>query len=684
MPNRYWVGGTANWDGTAGTKWAETSGGPGGLSVPTTADDVFFDSNSTGTVTIAVGNTGAKSINCTGFTGTITGTNFIEVAGSVTLNVAMTYTHTGTVRFTAAATIISAGKQFSTIEINAPTSNTVALGDALNTSTRNITVSTGIFDTAGFSLTTNQISSLSASPRTINLNSSTVTLVQNGTVINFNNLGSLTFNPGTSQINATQTNPAIIVSGGGVTFYDVSFTSTSSGVRSLSGINTFNNLTFTPPFNNGVSTVSLSDRQTINGTLNCSSASISRRIFIRSNIIGISRILDINSISANNSDFRDITVTGSAEGSSPTNAGDCGGNSGINFPASKTVYRVGTNTTWAGSSSWALSSGGTGSDNNFPLVQDTAVINGDTALTGSLSFITFNIGSLDCSNRTTGITLLYNVSCIFYGNYTLGSGVTVSGNQTQVFSGRGTQILTTAGKTITFAVIIDKPTDTFELSDALNSTNFISLTRGGFDAKSYNVTCSSFISSNSNIRNLNMGSGLWTLSGTGSVWNTAVSTNFTFNKDTSNILLSNTSTSQRTFGGGSLTYNKLTIGGATGISTLLINNQSTFSEIDSIKTVAHTISIDTTSITNFGIWNVKGSPGNVVNLNSSSVGTRRTVNITNATSGIDYLSVADIGIANPDRFYVGSNSTDGGNNLNVIFTDAPSTGSTSSMFFVFF
>ena len=74
MANRYWVGGTASWDGTAGTKWALTSGGAGGQAVPTSADDVFFSALSTGTCTIDTGNTGAKSINCTGFTGTITGT----------------------------------------------------------------------------------------------------------------------------------------------------------------------------------------------------------------------------------------------------------------------------------------------------------------------------------------------------------------------------------------------------------------------------------------------------------------------------------------------------------------------------------------------------------------------------------------------------------------------------------
>jgi hypothetical protein len=80
MADRYWVGGTANWDGTAGTKWATSSGGAGGASVPSSADDVFFSVLSTGTCTIATGNTGAKSINCTGFLGTIAGTGAITVS----------------------------------------------------------------------------------------------------------------------------------------------------------------------------------------------------------------------------------------------------------------------------------------------------------------------------------------------------------------------------------------------------------------------------------------------------------------------------------------------------------------------------------------------------------------------------------------------------------------------------
>ena len=54
MATRYWVGGTGNWDTTT-THWSTTSGGSSGASVPTSADDVVFDtlSNATGyTVTL--------------------------------------------------------------------------------------------------------------------------------------------------------------------------------------------------------------------------------------------------------------------------------------------------------------------------------------------------------------------------------------------------------------------------------------------------------------------------------------------------------------------------------------------------------------------------------------------------------------------------------------------------------
>ena len=95
MALRYWVGGTANWDGTAGTKWSDTSGGAGGFSVPTSADDVFFDAASGAvTVTSTVG-VSCLSINFTGFTGTFAGSTTFHIGGNVTLGSGMTTTFTG-------------------------------------------------------------------------------------------------------------------------------------------------------------------------------------------------------------------------------------------------------------------------------------------------------------------------------------------------------------------------------------------------------------------------------------------------------------------------------------------------------------------------------------------------------------------------------------------------------------
>lgn len=679
MADRYWVGGTASWDGTAGTKWATTSGGAGGASVPTTADAVFFNSASNGqagtTVTIATGNTGAKSINCTGFTRTITGTAAIIVAGSVTLVAGMTYTYTGTMTLSGTGTLITAGKALGAVQVNG-SGITVTLGSALNMSGQTLTIVQGTFDTAGFAVTAGSLSSSNANVRTITLGASTVT-ISSAAAINFATSTNLTFNRGTSQINISSNNANI--SGGGQTFYNVSFTSGSIGTRTIDQANTFRNLELVISAS-GLTDLVLSANQTFTTRFTCDGPSPSQRGFIRSDTIGTARTLTCADVSSLNCDFRDITIAGAAAPISPTRPGDCGGNSGITFPAAKTVYRVGTLTSW-NSTAWATSSGGSAALGNFPLAQDTAVINNATTLTGTLALGTaYNIGSLDCSTRTTGITLNHNASATRYGSYTLGSGVTVSGTVLQTFSDRSTMVFTSAGKTITFPIRVDALSGTLRLSDDYTSSSTITLTRGTFDAFNYNVTCTIFDSSTSNTRTLTMGSGLWTLSGTGTVWNIATITNLTFNKDTADILLSNTTTTARTFSSGALSYNKLTIGGATGVSVTSLTGTPSFTELASTKTVAHTVRL-ATNLGTIGTWSITGTVGNVVTVDSATATIRRTFNLTNVTSGIDYLSVKDIGVNQANRFYVGVNSTDGGNNLNVIFTAPPTPGGNTGAFF---
>lgn len=74
MANRYWVGGgsSTNWNATGNTNWSATSGGANNASVPTSADDVFFDASSgSGTAVVNGASRTVASLDCTGYTGTL-------------------------------------------------------------------------------------------------------------------------------------------------------------------------------------------------------------------------------------------------------------------------------------------------------------------------------------------------------------------------------------------------------------------------------------------------------------------------------------------------------------------------------------------------------------------------------------------------------------------------------------
>lgn len=80
MADRYWVGGSSNWASTA--NWSTTSGGPSGASVPTAADNVFFDQASTYTVTV----TTATTINCFNFTASAGSPTFSMSGAAININ----------------------------------------------------------------------------------------------------------------------------------------------------------------------------------------------------------------------------------------------------------------------------------------------------------------------------------------------------------------------------------------------------------------------------------------------------------------------------------------------------------------------------------------------------------------------------------------------------------------------
>jgi hypothetical protein len=703
MANRFWVGGTGSWDGTAGTKWALTSGGAGGQAVPTSADDVFFDGASgANAVTIATGNTGAKSITCTGFTGTLTGTAAITVSGNITLVAGMTYTHTGTVTLDATATLITAGKNFSAVTVNG-SGITVTLGDAINIQTRTLTITQGTFTTANFNVTAGVLSFTGSSTRTITLGSSTVTL-SDAIPLESTTITNLTFNSNTSTINCT--NPTMTFNGAGLTFYNVNLGNTLNNQHLMNGANTFNNLTLNDRATNGTNRMSFAANQTVNGTftVNGTATLVYRRYWIRSNTPGTQRTITAAAINIFGTDFRDINAAGAASWNDSTRSkywGNAGNNSGVTFSTGRSAYwNLAGTQNWT-ATGWALTNSGSPATGNYPLIQDTATFTeAGTAGTIQLNTQGLMIGNITMadgvSNRTSAMTLEFGFADQdnVFGSITLFSNITLSGGGARAIrmSGFGnTQDITSAGAT--FPVNIntqDGYNNTVQLQDALTLSSARTLalsTQSTFNANNKNIstgfvavnnTTSTGLSYATTIKTLTMGSGTWTLSGTGTVWNIAVVPD-TFNKDSANIVLSDTSTTARTFAGGGLTYNKLTIGGATGTSTLTISGSNTFSELASTKTVAHTITFTAGTTQTVGAWTITGTAGNVVTLQSS---TTSSYTLTKTGSGVvivDYLSISRSTATPAATWYAGTNSTDGGNNSGWIF-GLPSSGNFLFMF----
>ncbi|CAB5223122.1 hypothetical protein UFOVP376_54 [uncultured Caudovirales phage] len=660
MADRYWVGGTANWDLTAGSKWALTSGGAGGQSVPTVADDVFFDAASGAvTVTVAVSTGASKNLTFTGFTGTIAGSVGLRVDANFLLASSVTWTNTGAVRFGGATscTLTSAGKTLGGLTINSAAGSglTVTLQDALTLSGV-LDHFNSTFTTNNYAVTASSISSSNSNTRTINLGSSTVTL-SGANSIDFTNNSNLTFNAGTSSIVCSGVTGRIfggtIGLGPGQTFNNISWTNSSLSVVLIEGLNTFNNVTVAGRSAAGLTVVIINTNQTINGTLTLSAGTdATMRTFVYSNTIGTTRTLTCAAVaSLTDIDFRDITIAGAAAPVSGTRLGDAKGNSGITFGAGVTKYwNLAAGGNWV-ATGWATSSGGTPAINNFPLAQDTALFEATGLTSGSTISMpaAFNIGTIDMSARTSNtMTFACSQSPVIYGNWINGTGVTFTGAGTFIFAGRGSQTITTAGRTFTQAFTVDSPSGSITLQDAFitsrSNSQALRLVTGTFDANNYNASftgaSAGFSLDGSSIRTIAIGSGTLTIAGTTSAWQATTSTNLTI---TGTGTISLTSASTKTFNGGDIqTYPILNQGGT---GTLTVTGSNKFTNIT--NTAIGRVQFTGGTTNEFGAFNLNGVLGNLLPLGST--------NTTQAT-------------LNAPSWNVGIASTDAGNNTGLSFT----------------
>lgn len=662
MANRYWVGGTGNWDLTNTTNWSATSGGSGGATVPTSTDDVFFDSGSgSGTVTVTA-TVSCQSLDFTGYptTSTFTGTGNIQVNGNLKIVSGFTFTHTGIWYLNSSTvssfTIQTGGNTLNELRIStlSTLASTWTLQDALTANA--FQHGAGTFTTNNYNLTLQSLTSNTSNTRTLNFGSSVITLSGSTLPVTLNSTG-LTVNAGTSTININNNN--VTFAGANATFYDVSFNGAASTSSSITGANTFRNLTITGRNTENIHQIAISANQTITGTLTVTAGfGGPARTFLRSNTIGTTRTLTCNAVSFTDTDFRDITIAGSAIPVIGTRLGDCKGNSGITFDASKTVYTTGGGGTqlWV-SAIWATSPGGSVSLANFPLAQDTAVVTSGTPTSGGTLTIggAFNLGTIDMSARTTNTMTLATGTQTpsVYGNWINGTGITISGTGTMTFAGRGSQTLTSSGKTFTQTFTINTPGGSVTLQDALLCNRSVTpsfiLAAGTFDANGYNVTLSGLSSqlsadTTTTSRTLAFGSGTWTIAGSGGF--TATSTNLTV---TGTGTISLTSSSAKTFAGGGISYAGITLNQG-GSGALTISGSNTFKDITNTYSATGATSILFTAGTTqiLSQFTATGASGKVLTLGST------TTSQATLQKGAAWL--------------MGANSTNGGNNTGLSFT----------------
>jgi hypothetical protein len=682
---RYWVGGTGNWSDTA--RWSTGSGGAGGASVPRSHDDVVFDSLSNATAYTATVNAVTGGIRCKALTIAGPAAGNVTLAGSATFNgihgdvtlpaTGLTRTYTGDITLSGSTT----GRTLTTNGVVLGSAINIdgvgcewSLGSALSQINAFIRLRNGVLDSAGYNITSSGFS-VSENSTSFLLGSSSVIFNNNGPL--FHAVGGatgrsllFTFDAGTSSITFSGSSVSLNWNTQ-ITFHNVTFSDTSAGfTNTLSNANaTFNNLTVATPTNAGLRQVVLRGDVTVNGTFTCNGASAIQRGFVRSNTIGTTRTITAAVVSVGDCDFRDITIAGAAAPVSGTRLGDCKGNSGITFDAAKTVYwNLAAGGNWS-ATGWATGSGGTPNVNNFPLAQDTAVFEATGLNSGATVTInaSFNVGTIDMSARTSSAMTLATGSSApqIYGNWINGTGTTLTGSGNVNFAGRGSQTITSAGRTFLQPIYFDVLSGSVTLQDSITlNTGVISLSlvSGTFNTNNFSVAGisggSGFTATGSITRILNMGSSTWTFVGAGGVWTITNSTNLTV---TGTGTINLTSSSAKTFNGGSLDYSGITLNNG-GAGALTITGDNRFKDLTATRTAtsAATISLGTTT-QRLSQFSGSGQAGRLLTITGTSATSPATLIFTGTgiatNAAVDYLTLIGIrAYPTTDTWYAGDNS----------------------------
>jgi len=219
---RYWVGGTGTWDATSTTNWSATSNGAGGASVPTSTDDVIFNSaSSSGSYTVTGGVSGAFPCQSLTMSAPASGTlsfngssSIFQVYGNLTIAASGVSTSAFTPFFYASTTQTVTTNNVSIVSIQTAGNGGISLGSDI-TCTGGITVNRATFTSNNYAINS-PFFATGTTAKTVTLGTSTITCTGSG-----------------GQVQLTGTNTTLSAA-------SATFTFTNAGTKTLScGTNAF-------------------------------------------------------------------------------------------------------------------------------------------------------------------------------------------------------------------------------------------------------------------------------------------------------------------------------------------------------------------------------------------------------------------------------------------------------------
>jgi hypothetical protein len=479
MANRYWVGGTGTWNGTNTLNWSASSGGIVGASVPTSADNVFFDANSNigttaFTVTMATATAVCLDFDATAVDGvmTLAGTAALDVYGSFLLpatNFTRSWTGLTTFRATSTGKTISFnGKQLAGSATFDGVGGGWTLASAFYTSA-NFTLTNGSLNLGGFTASGFNFSSNNSNARTIAFNGGNITI-----------LGSASTGNQTLWNVATATNLTV------------------TGTPTVNVINNSTNSGFTRTFTHG-GTAGGSEPNAVN--LNIQAGDTGSLVSVQ----GVYKNLDFTGCSStlnNNTRFiySNLIINSGMTLTAGTNSTNFAGTSGTQQITSAAL--------------------------NFDFPVNFGYNFTTTAATGNGTTATLTFGtSTQCIAVGSTIIVAGVTPAGYNGTYT----VTASTNTTVSYLNATTGAQTVAG------TIVNGGSTSYVLQDALSvgtaTSRTITLNTGTLNLNNFTLTSfGAFSSNNSNTRAIAFGTGnitcTYNLGASNTVWNCPTITNF--------------------------------------------------------------------------------------------------------------------------------------------------------------